>query len=158
MDDCLLTDTEDLSRSNSTMDLTATVLSWSGMADTVDLEYATQKVLSSTKAGIAAASLSDKLSLPDAIKLKDPADVLVGHVRDTVDALIQAQPNFGVFGSLIWLQLRIQKKTAADFNEAVVNISPDFAKDAVLEFGQQIDEALEDAIAAYRPYVAPETK
>lgn len=134
------------------MGLTGTILSWTGLADTLDLQLANQKLLDSVKAGIETALDSNNLTIPDAIKLKVPADDLVAQANTTLFSLMYSQDKFALLGPLIWLQLRVQRKVAADFTDAVLKIVPESYTAAIAELGQKVDSTLGDAINAYKPF------
>lgn len=137
---------------SSAADLNNTVTSWDGgLLGTFPIVVDSGKLLSNTKNAKSVAEQSANLTTLEALAVATSIQGLIGDIDITLTSIVDAKPKFDhlLLGSVILLNLVLQKHATDEFSDAVVAKVPPELADAATQIVAQVDALFDKAIDVY---------
>lgn len=138
--------------STSSAELNNTVAGWSGeLFDALPIVTQSVGLLTDTKDAAGVAEESEPLTLEEAVSLAVVMQSLTGDIGNTLTTIEDAKPKFDklLFGPIILINLKLQKKETDKLSGAVVEKVPEGLREVAQGMVDEVSQLFEEAIDAY---------
>lgn len=119
--------------------------------DDTDLKAASDELITRIDAGTEAVTAEPELTSTETLSLATPINELTDTTNDSVDAIIEKEPDFieaGLEGEVLET-LNKQKTSSTALGEAIVGKVPEELKDTATKLAAGITDAIQRGIDAY---------